>query len=253
MESITRIIFIGILIGGLFFTEDSTAQKKGGIEVSWYYPKDSVRYEQDFPGQDYHVDRTEFGKTTMLIHVKSSVGTFDYILKKKILRTEKFEGGYVDVYGTKPDGTNGVVRKDYMEPYSLTEHNLYAFVYLYDHGGFLEKARFQDFGNVVYWPEFDYPNCFAADEDKDGVPEFYLTYSGFSDGLDPTEVKQIVYTIPEVSKGKPLTKSKAVRYLIKDGETDPEDYRDSFDAQWKKLPKSVQSRSLKILNGKKTK
>lgn len=250
MEGFTRIVFITALTGILFITYDGIAQKKSDVEVTWYYPKDSLRYEKQFPDQVYHVDRTEFGKTTMLIHVKSQIGTFDFIFKKKILKTEKFEGQFVDVYGTKSDGTNGVVRQDYIEPYILTEHNLYAFVYLYDHGGFLEKIRFQDFGNVVYWPEFDYPNCFAADADKDGIPEFYLTYSGFSDGLDPTEVKQIIYTVPPQSKGKSFIKSKAVRYLIKDSETNPDDYRDSFDAQWKKLPKSIQNRSLKILNSK---
>lgn len=218
------------------------------VKTVYYYPKDSLQYERDFPDQEYHRDRSDYGKTTMLIHVTSKMGTFDYIFKKKIKKTEKFAGGYQDVYGTNPDGSYGVVRKDYVAPFTFTEHDLYAFVYLYDHGGFLEKARFQDFGNVVYASEFDYPNCFVSDEDKDGKPEFYLTYKGFSDGMDPAQHKQLVYTLPDPSKGKSLIKARATRFHIKDAEIKTEAYPDTFDAAWKQLPKKVQQRSLKILN-----
>ena len=218
------------------------------VKTVYYYPKDSLQYERDFPDQEYHRERSVYGKTTMLIHVTSKMGTFDYVFKKKIKKTEKFAGGYHDVYGTKADGSQGIIRQDYSAPYTLTEHDLYAFVYLYDHGGFLEKAAFQDFGNVVYSPEFDYQNCFVSDEDKDGKPEFYLTYKGFSDGLDPIPHKQLVYTIPDPSKGKRLVKAKATRFHIKDPETEAEAYPDIFDAAWKQLPKKVQQRSLKILN-----
>lgn len=36
--------------------------------------------------------------------------------------------------------------------------------------------------------------CEVGDADKDGFPEFYLTYFGESDGLDAKPLKVIVYT-----------------------------------------------------------
>lgn len=252
MARITGIIYYVASVFGLMYFQQTNAQNASDLKITYYYPKDSLRYQSDFPDQLYHMDKSAYGKTTMLIHVRSAVGTFDYVFKKKIINFQRHEGQYVDVYGWKPDGTNCVVRKDYIEPYTESEHNLYAFVYLYDHGGFLEKVKFQDFGNVVYWPEFDYPNCFAADEDKDGKPEFYLTYIGFADGLDPTAIKQIIYIIPENSKGKSFFKARAVHYQIKDPESDPEDYKDEFDTQWKKLPKVIRQKSLGILNTART-
>lgn len=213
-----------------------------------FYPKDSIAFnsQSDF---DYSYEPKTFGKTTMLIQTRTNYGEFHFIFKKKIKKLEHLAGNYNDVFGTKSDGSWGVVRKEYNEPYTFSEHNLYAFIILSDHGGTIEKVKFQDFGNAVYWPEFDYPNCFVADENKDGIPEFYLTYTGNSDGLDAKPYKQIVYTFSK--KNKEFVKSKATAYFPAGNEEDV--YYEEFDANWKSLPVEIQAKSKAILAKNKTK
>lgn len=212
------------------------------LKIKTYYPKDSIVFNEqsDF---NYSYEANSYGKTTMIIKSSTSYGEFHFIFKKRIKKIERFGGDYSDVYGIKPDGTSGVVRKDYNPPYTLSNHNLYAFVVLSDHGGTIEKVKFQDFGNDVYWPEFDYQNCFVSDENKDGIPEFYLTYNGNSDGLDAKPYKQLVYT--RTLKNKEFVKSKATAYFPSGNEEDH--YYEEFDANWKALPVEIQKRSKGIL------
>ncbi len=218
------------------------------LQTKTFYPKDSTVFNEqsDF---DYSYGTKPYGKTTMIIRASSRYGEFHFIFKKRSKAIEHFGGNYSDVYGIKTDGTWGVVRKDYNEPFTLSNHNLYAFILLSDHGGTIEKVKFQDFGNEVYWPEFDYQNCFVADENKDGIPEFYLTYNGESDGLDAKPYKQLVYTF--TLKNKEFVKSKATAYFPAGNEEDH--YYEEFDANWKALAVEIQRRSKAILTQNKSK
>lgn len=212
------------------------------LKINIFYPKDSLKFneESDF---EFNYEYNLYGKTTLIYRARSNWGEYHFVFKKKIKNIEKFESDSANVYGTKLDGSWGVVRKDYNESYTITDHNLYAFILLSEHGGVVEKVKFQDFGNIVYFPEFDYPNCFISDENKDGIPEFYLSYIGNSDGLDAKAYKQIIYTF---SKTKPeFVKSKATAFYPAGN---PEDeYYEEFDANWKHLPEIIQRRSKKIL------
>lgn len=213
------------------------------VAVKYYYPKDSAKYEKEIVDFNYSYEKELYGKTTMIIHAESNVGFFEFIFKKKVRSIVRYGGNYSDVYGTKADGSFGVVSKSYNEPYTISQHDLYAFILLHDHGGFIEKVKFQDFGNEVYWPEFDYPNCTISDEDKDGCPEFYLSYMGNSDGLDAKPYKQIIYTY---ANGKyTFIKSKATAYYPAGNEEDT--YHVDFDSNWKSLPKAIQQKSIKII------
>lgn len=125
-----------------------------------------------------------------------------------------------------------------------SEHNLYALILLHDHGTEIEKLKFQDFGNEVYWPEFDYANCSISDEDKDGMPEFYLSYMGESDGLDAKPYKQIIYTQTPKTKAT-FIKSKATAFYPAGNEEDV--YRVEYDSNWKTLPQAIQQKSNNII------
>lgn len=230
-------LFILVLIN---LSSYSIAQLKP-LNVTFYYPKDSTTFNHDFLNElDYQYEREKFGKTTMIIHCESEVGHFEFIFKKKILSLEHFGGDSTNVYGI-----NGKITKEYNEPFTISKHNLYAFVLLHDHGGMIEKIKFQDFGNEVYWPEFDYSNCFISDENKDGIPEFYLTYLGESDGLDPKPYKQIIYTYFKNSLKKEFIKSKATAFYPAGN---PENtYQIEYDSNWKKFPKSIQNKSILVL------
>jgi len=218
IHKILSILILTFVSAGLY------AQQQP-IQVSYYYPKDIPKFQKEVSEFDYHIDAENYGKTTMIIHCESRVGTFDFVFKKKILNKETYRDG--------------------KDSYTISEHNLYAFVYIHDHGGILEKVKFQDFGNPVYTPEFDYPNCSISDENQDGIPEFYLSYMGHSDGLDAKPYKQIIYTIPNPSAGKPLTKAKATAYYPAGNEEDI--YYEERDSNWQLLPKSIQNKSNSIL------
>jgi len=128
---------------------------------------------------------------------------------------------------------------------TIKYHNLKANLMLEDHTGLIQIARFQDFGNEVYTPEFQYPYCLADDADKDGKPEFYLTYLGASDGLDEKPLKVIIYSASNLNHDK-YTKSKATAWYPGGNENDV--YHVEYDANWNKLPIAIQERGLKILN-----
>jgi hypothetical protein len=232
-----KILFLNFLL--LFVVSVSFSQTKL-LKIKHYYPKDSLAFAEDFDDVDYHYERKEFGKTTMLIHCESEIGNFEFVFKKKILSLERFGGDSTNVYGA-----NGKITKEYNEPYTLSKHNLYALVLLHDHGGVLEKIKFQDFGNEVYWPEFDYANCSISDENKDGIPEFYLAYLGDSDGLDAKPYKQIIYTHFKDSPKKEFIKYKVTSFYPAGNEGDV--YSIEYDTNWKKLPKAIQAKSNLIL------
>lgn len=250
MKCITLTLFC-LLLYLLTFAQGNT------LKVSWFYPKDAAKYEE-LTDLSYNRDSV-YGKTTQIIHCESRQGHFEFVFTKKVRALTRIidykDGGVGEVFNFATNrweheaGTHE--HKDmHSSPIDTTvysDHNLYAFVLLQDHGGVIEKAKFQDFGNVVYWPSFEYPLCSISDEDKDGMPEFYLTYYGASDGLDAKELKQIIYTIPAApTKGKSFIKSKATAYYAVDEETE-QSYRVEYDSNWKQLPPAVQQKSQAIL------
>lgn len=227
------------------------------LVVQRYYPKDSIKYRKAVPDADFNYESKLYGKTTMIVHCESQYGHFEFVFKKKISklsrRIDYKDGGVGEVYNFKTkkwvheEGTwnNSDFKTKPRDTILYSEHNLYAFVLLHDHGGLVEKAKFQDFGNVVYWPEFDYKNCSISDEDKDGMPEFYLSYMGDSDGLDAKPFKQIIYSIPDLSAHKNNTKSKATAYYPSGNEEDV--YHVEYDENWKQLSKNIKLKSQKII------
>jgi len=240
----------------LVFVNSVTAQTKPLI-VQRYYPKDSLKYSKAVPDGEFNYESKSYGKTTMIIHCESQYGHFEFVFKKKISKLSRMidykDGAVGEVYNFK---TKKWVHEEETWKHSdmkgkpkdtivFSEHNLYAFVLLHDQGGLIEKAKFQDFGNVVYWPEFDYQKCTISDEDKDGKPEFYLSYMGDSDGLDAKPFKQIIYTIPEKSANQIFVKSKATAYYPSGNEDDI--YKIEHDENWKQLPKPVKLKSQKII------
>jgi hypothetical protein len=246
----------------LLFVTTAIAQTKP-LVVQRYYPKDSIKYSKAVPDAEFNYESKLYGKTTMIIHCESQYGYFEFVFKKKIdklTRVIEYKNGAVgEVYNFKTkkwiheEGTwkHSDMKTKPLDTVVYSEHNLYAFVLLHDHGGIVEKAKFQDFGNVVYWPEFDYQKCSVSDEDKDGAPEFYLSYMGDSDGLDAKPLKQIVYTIFDQSGKQSYTKSKATAYYPAGNEEDV--YKIEYDENWKKLPKNIKLKSQKILSDHKLK
>lgn len=167
---------------------------------------------------------------TMVVTVGSNYGHFLWIFEKE--RKEEIR---------KISSSDSTVVK---------YHNIYAYILIEDHGGTLERAKFQDFGNEVYSPEFQYPYCQVDDADNNGMPEFYLTYFGSSDGLDAKPLKVIVYTANKAVRNT-FEKSKATAWYPGGNEEDV--YHVEYDANWNKLPKTIQARGMKILNEIKSK
>ncbi|PZX94252.1 hypothetical protein DOS84_06410 [Flavobacterium aquariorum] len=233
------------------------------LKVVYYYPKDSLKFEKDDGELDYNYEGELYGKTTMIIHCESRFGYFEFVFKKKINKLSRIveykDGAVSEIFNFKTkhweheEGTNDYKgsRAKPLNTVVYSEHNLYAFVLVHDHGGILEKLKFQDFGNVVYWPEFDYSNCFISDENHDGKPEFYLSYMGESDGLDAKPFKQIIYAFSEKPNNKNYVKSKATSFYPAGNEDDV--YNIEYDTNWKELPESIKAKSRKILKEHKIK
>lgn len=211
--------FITIVL--LAFSFSASAQRK--LEVEYLYKKDPAFKEvvYEYWGSDPNV--------TMVVKVASEYGHFIWIFEKE--RKEEIRNA----------GTSDAL--------SVKYHNLYANILLEDHGGTLAVAKFQDFGNEVYTPEFQYPYCRVDDADNDGMPEFYLTYFGFGDGLDAKPLKVIVYTSSH--SNRKLEKSKATAWYPAGNEEDT--YHVEYDTNWAKLPRAIQLRGKKILNDIKNK
>jgi len=222
-------------------------------KVTYFYPKDSLEFNQQFDDIAFNYEYKTYGKTTMIIHCESAYGIYDFIFKKEILKLSRildYENTSVsEVFDfktknwklTEDSNPYPTTNTEVVDSINFSEHNLYALIVAHDHGGIIQKAKFQDFGNVVYWPEFDYPNCSISDENKDGIPEFYLSYFGNSDGLDAKPYKQIVYTF----NNKNIEKSKATSYYPSGNEGDS--YHIDFDENWKKLSILIQKKSQKLI------
>jgi hypothetical protein len=248
MPNLYKLFILAIFIGNTAFAQNNK------LVVETYHPNDRKLFNQRYPDFDFDYNNDTLGKTTKLIYTRGTAGELLLVLKKKILRTYRISYYRDFAVHEQLDSKSQswrYVKDGYQHPNTTeqptavvteTIHNLYALILLSDHGGYVEKSRFQVFGNEVYWPTFDYPNCFAADEDNNGIPEFYLTYMGMSDGLDAKPYSQIVYT----TKGRSFFRSKAVAYFPAGN---PEDeYHQEFDSNWKGLPLAIQNRSRSILN-----
>jgi len=226
------------------------------VTVAYYYPKDSVKFQQDITNMDYHYAKEQYGRTTMFIHCESAIGSFDFIFKKKVHKLSRMisyaNGAVGEVFDTVAN--KWVLEPDSRTPASMTskptdttvysEHDLFAIIVKHAGNKTEQLSLFKDFGNVVYWPAFDYANCNISDENKDGKPEFYLSYMGNSDGLDTKPYKQIIYTFS--AGNNTIVKSKATAYYPAGNEEDK--YTEAFDANWKSLPKPVQAKSKGILH-----
>lgn len=115
--------------------------------------------------------------------------------------------------------------------------DIFAYSYLEDHGGLLEKWRVRDMGNVVYFPEWDVARSEAGDYDGDGLTEFYVVYAAESDGLDAKPTKVIVYNAD--------TKYKATAWSPAGN---PEDeYHVEHEAGWERLPPAIREHADGIL------
>ncbi|WP_293915735.1 MULTISPECIES: hypothetical protein [unclassified Sphingobacterium] len=125
----------------------------------------------------------------------------------------------------------------------LDDHpkDLHAGIFLEDHGGLISQITFRDFAKGLAQPRYLINYCEVGDADKDGFPEFYLTYFEESDGLDAKPLKVIVYT----KRGqKKLSKSKITGWISFE-EADP--YREERDSNFKLLPKPIRLHAEKIL------
>lgn len=190
------------------------------LKTQYIYKKDTVAFRKIV---DNHWDPKK--NVTLIIKVASPRGHFLWFFEKE--NKETIREGQTTKY-----------------------HNLYAHLMLEDHGGTVQVAKFQDFGNEVYFPEFQYPYCQVHDADNDGVPEFYLSYFGLSDGLDDKPLKLIIYSSKNIIHAK-YVKSKATAWYP--GGNEGHSYRTEFDANWNKLPQAIQARGMKILNEIKSK
>lgn len=238
----------------ILFSNSFFAQNR--LKTEYFYPKDSVKFNKENYSFKFHYENKLYGKTTMIIRSEDRHGEYFFVFKKKIfslsriisyknievsevfnLKTKKWEHEkgtweHKDAKGKPIDTT------------VISKHNIYAFVLTSEKDRVLEKVKFQDFGNEVYWPEFDYVNCLISDENSDEKPEFYLSYLGESDGLDAEQYKQIIYAIP--NNDEVFTKSKATAYYPAGNEEDV--YKVEYDENWKSLPKSIQIKSKRLLD-----
>lgn len=115
-------------------------------------------------------------------------------------------------------------------------------IYIEDHGGIVEKITFKDYAEGLAQPDFLYDYCFVKDADKDGKPEFYLTYIMDSDGLDAKPLKVIVYS--SKPKSYDLYKSKITAYFP---EQESDKYYTEEDTNFKQLPPAIKKQVLDIL------
>lgn len=124
--------------------------------------------------------------------------------------------------------------------------DLHAGIFLEDHGGLISKITFKDFAVGLAQPIYLINYCEVGDADKDGFPEFYLTYFQESDGLDAKPLKVIVYTN---GGGKTFLKSKITGWIPFQEE---DQYREERDANFKLLPKEIRRNAEKILQDAKS-
>ncbi len=119
--------------------------------------------------------------------------------------------------------------------------DLHSGIFVEDHGGLIQKMTFKDFAGGLVQPKYLLNLCEIDDANKDGFPEFYLTYFEESDGLDAKPLKVIVYT--GLGK-KAFTKSKITGWIPFQEE---DEYHEVQDANFKLLPKEIRLRAEKTL------
>lgn len=236
----------------------SQAQNKT-LKVSRYLPADAKKYKQQ-TGLSYSYEDGGYGTTELIVHCETDRAHYEFVFTKKVRSRTRFthykeDRSVQESYNFKSrqwEYVEGSAKHTDMKSavdttyVNIGDYVLYAFVVLQEQGGRVEKAVFKDFGNEVFYPRFDYPLCSVSDEDRNGNPEFYLSYFAISDGNDDKEFKQLIYTAPAVSaQGKNFIKSKATAYYPV--EDTGAVYRVEYDANWKRLSEAVKSRSRAIL------
>jgi hypothetical protein len=241
----------------LFSTSWLSAQTKS-LQTTLFLPEDSARYEKR-TGLPYNVDKDKYGNTQLVIHSEAGKEQYEFVFTKKVRQLDRiidYKNGesiyqtYDRKAGKWEYGANSRreedIRSSPTDTSVISNHDLYAFIMLQDHGGTVEKAAFKDFGNEVYWPEFEYAFCSVSDEDRNGKPEFYLSYMGYSDGLDAKPFKQIIYT-PSAEAERGFIKSKATAYYPVAEEEDRAGYYVAYDANWLVLPEAIRKKSRRLL------
>ncbi len=184
------------------------------------------------------------GIVKKIISTETGNGFYYFVFLEKPMRKEEYRGKVVTEYGVKSNGEWGEVKKEEDDDVVYSIKNLRAFILRSYHGGYDRIQKFQDDGNVVYWPEFVYNDCLVDDADDDGHPEFYLTYFGFNDGLDAKPLKIIVYN-SGAKVGDGFLKAKMTAFYPVGNEGD--EYRVEYDEAWLSLPDAVKARMKNIL------
>lgn len=119
--------------------------------------------------------------------------------------------------------------------------DLHAGVFLEDHGGLIPQMTFKDFAVGLAQPKYLINFCEVDDANRDGFPEFYLTYFEESDGLDAKPLKVIVYT---KKAEKTFSKSKITCWIpFQEGD----EYHEEKDTNFKSLPQEIRLKAEKIL------
>lgn len=126
-----------------------------------------------------------------------------------------------------------------------TPKDLHAGIFLEDHGGIIPLVTFNDFAVGLAQPRYLINFCELVDADKDGFPEFYLTYFEESDGLDAKPLKVIIYTNKDK---KAFSKSKITGWIPFQEE---DEYREIKDINFIALPKEIRLKAEKILKNAK--
>ncbi|WP_313580523.1 hypothetical protein [Chishuiella sp.] len=119
--------------------------------------------------------------------------------------------------------------------------DLYAGIYIEDHGGIIPIITFRDFAKGLAQPKYLLNYCEVDDVDKDGFPEFYLTYFEESDGLDAKPLKVIIYTKTD---NKNFLKSKITAWIPFQSE---DEYYEEKDYNFNLISQKIQHKAKKIL------
>lgn len=229
--------------------------QRGAVAVRCFYPKDSAKFRMQHRSLEFGYQRAKYGRTTMILFCSNGADRYFMVFKKNVHQLSRmvdYEGGSVgEVFDFKAkcwrheEGTwsHSEMKGPAKDTVVYSLHDLYCFILRDTSSGVVECARFKDFGNEVYWPEFDYPRCSISDEDGDGKPEFYLSYMGYSDGLDAKPFKQIVYTIGD--SPNEAVKAKITAFYPAGNEEDV--YRVEFDPSWGKLAIPIKNKSMRLL------
>ena len=180
-----------------------------------------IKIDRLFPHQQKHKDIIEDLGNPLKGNSKLIIKTF----------VEK-EGSYLFYLNEDKAKSNSYL--------SDSPKDLYAGIYLEDHGGILEQITFKDFAGLLTQPKYMLNHCIVFDADKDRSPEFYITYFEESDGLDAKPLKVIVYH----KKEKLFIKSKVTVWIP----FQPEDKEKiEKDGNFQNLPKLIQDKAQALL------